>query len=340
MTVPPNGLTGAYELYCPGTPVGTVVLNDAVTTATMSPASPSSGQSFSLTGYQTVVNIPQTLASAAQAVNPAGLMGSATAQIDASGAAPAATPEGPLNFNVTFPNPIPAAGVALTLPDPAITVGGFTATSGAITIQEDSAASVTLMVAGNPLALTCTAYPNNSVTPSGITTSTPTGNPIAPVIAVAGSSPATPAPTALTSSLSGAGQSGTTIVVPWHTPVVDQATLRGANAPGAGGVVAYIVYKLAFSFFHTVPFDPSAPWGGWFLEPISSGGGVEVANGFVPGSNLVTLDSGVYFWQALYFGDALNGPSQSSPGLAIEIVLPPPCPLGFWWTNLCLANLH
>ena len=75
------------------------------------------------------------------------------------------------------------------------------------------------------------------------------------------------------------------------------------------------------------------------MEPISSGGGVVVANGSVPASSPVTLDSGVYFWQALYFGDGLNDPSQSIPGLAIEIVLPPPCPQGFWWSRLCMANL-
>ncbi|HEY5024534.1 MAG TPA: hypothetical protein VII76_06130, partial [Acidimicrobiales bacterium] len=98
-TAPPQVLTGAYELYCPGTPVGTVVLNDAVTAATLSPASPNPGQAFSVTGYQTVVNLPQSLAQAAAAVGGPSLMGSATAQIDASGATPATTPEGPLNFN-------------------------------------------------------------------------------------------------------------------------------------------------------------------------------------------------------------------------------------------------
>ena len=181
----PTTLTGAYELYCPGTPVGNVVLNDAMTSATLSPAAPTAGQSFSLTGYQTMVNIPNSLASAAASLQP-NLEGSATAQIDATGATPATTPEGPLNFNVPIPSPVPTDGVALSLPSTAATVSGFTATSAQITIQEDSAASLTLTVSGAPLSLTCTAYPNDTVTPSGITTSTPSASPIAPVIAVAG----------------------------------------------------------------------------------------------------------------------------------------------------------
>ena len=54
----PPTLTGAYELYCPSTPVGNIVLNGAVTSATLSPANPTAGQAFSVTGYQTVVNLP------------------------------------------------------------------------------------------------------------------------------------------------------------------------------------------------------------------------------------------------------------------------------------------
>jgi len=144
-----------------------------------------SGQSFSVTGYQTVVNLPASLASAAASLQP-NLEGTATAQIDASGATPATTPQPGLAFNVPIPSPVPTDGVSLSLPATAATVSGFTATSDQITIQEDSSASLTLTVAGSPLALTCTAYANDSVTPSGITTSTPTGAPIAPVIAVAG----------------------------------------------------------------------------------------------------------------------------------------------------------
>jgi hypothetical protein len=155
------------------------------------------------------VNIPASLAGAAAALQP-NLMGSATAQIDATGATPAKTPEGPLNFNVTIPSPVPTDGVTLTLPSPAATVGGFTATSTAITIQEDASASLTLTVSGAPLALTCTAYPNNTITPSGITTATPSASPIAPVIAVAGGGAQTTAPPAVTTTTKAPTGGGTT----------------------------------------------------------------------------------------------------------------------------------
>ena len=83
-----------------------------------------------------------------------------------------------------------------------------------ITIQEDSAASLTLTVSGAPLSLTCTAYPNDTVTPSGITTSTPSASPIAPVIAVAGggstSTTAPPATTTTTKAPAGGGGGTTT----------------------------------------------------------------------------------------------------------------------------------
>jgi hypothetical protein len=181
---PPTALTGPYELYCPGTPVGNVALNDAETVATLNPVAPTAGQSFSLTGYQTTVNLPASLAAAAAAVS-SSLAGSATAQIDATGATPPTTPVGPFTFNTPFPSPIPDAGVTLQLPSTPETVPGFTATSGQITIQQDSAASLSLSVAGNNLTLTCTAYPNNSVA-SGIVTTAPTASPLAPVIAIAG----------------------------------------------------------------------------------------------------------------------------------------------------------
>ncbi|MDR3649409.1 MAG: hypothetical protein P4L20_09990 [Acidimicrobiales bacterium] len=206
-------LTGAYELYCPGTPVGNVVLNDAMTSATLSPSAPTAGQSFTITGYQTMVNLPESLASAAAAVQP-DLTGSATAQIDASGATPATMPEGPLNFDVPIPSPVPADGVTLSLPSTASTVSGFTATSNKITIQEDASATLTLTVSGAPLSLTCTAYPNDTVTPSGITTTTPTASSIAPVIAVAGGGSGTttapPAVTTTTTKAPAGGGGGTT----------------------------------------------------------------------------------------------------------------------------------
>ncbi len=350
-TGPSTGVTPSYELYCPGTPVGNVVLNGVVTSATLSPADPTSGQSFSLDNYQTVVNLPASLASAAAAVSST-LSGSATAQVDASGATPATTPVGPLTFNLPFPSPIPSAGVTLSLPSTPQTVGPFTATSNSITIQEDSSASLSLTVAGSALSLTCTAYPDNSVTPSGIATSAPTVPSIAPVIAVSsggsgGGSGATTttttsssqAPTTLTGSLSGGGQNGPTITVPNDTTVTDQATLSGDNSSSAGGTVTYRVFSLSFSSFQFSHFSSS--WLGWWWSPMSSNAGkVTVTNGSVPPSNPMTLGAGVYFWRVSYSGDPNNSPSHTQLGSQTEIVLPP-ARCGFGWQSMrCFMYSH
>lgn len=191
----------AYELYCPGTPVGTVVLNDVKTTATITPASPAAGSTFQVTNYQTIANLPGSLASAAAALGNASVQGSATATLNATGATPASLPTPSLNFNVPIPSPVPASGLALDLPSPAGSVGPFTASGGAITISQASKASLTLTVSGNPLSLNCTAYNNDAIPTSGITTATPSGSPISPQIATAsaggggGGTPSTSPPT-------------------------------------------------------------------------------------------------------------------------------------------------
>ena len=251
-TAPPTALTGPYELYCPGTPVGNIVLNDAVTSATLSPAAPTAGQTFSVTGYQTVVNIPNALATAASEVSPGQpLAGSATAQIDASGATPAKTPEGPLSFSVPIPSPVPAAGVSLSLPSTPATISGFTVTdpNGKVTIQEDSSAALSLTVAGNALALTCTSYANNSVTPSGVAMTAPTGNPLAPVIAVAGggttSTTLPPTPTTKPGSTATTSGGGGSKVV---TAAAKSLAFTGSG-PGVGmlGVIGGALILLGFA---------------------------------------------------------------------------------------------
>jgi hypothetical protein len=174
--------TPPYELYCPGTPVGNVVLNGAVTSGTITPASPAAGATFNLDDYQTVVNVPEALASASAALGNSALSGSATATVNATGATPASIASPTITFSSPLSSPIPAAGITLNLPDPASTMGPFTASGGAITMAENSAAKLTLNVSGSSISLTCTAYPNNSAA-TGIVTSPPTGSPISPVIA-------------------------------------------------------------------------------------------------------------------------------------------------------------
>ena len=190
--VPPGG-PNPYELYCPGTPVGNIVLNGVSTIGTMSPSDPTPGQEFELDGYQSVVPLPNSIASAAAALGNIDITGSGDTTIDASGATPASTPEGPLNFTVPLPQPIPSTGVTFAVPATGATVGPFTATSSTVTLSEDSSVSLSLLISGSDLNLECTSYPNDSA-PSGIVVSAPTVAPITPVIATNSSTTPTTTP--------------------------------------------------------------------------------------------------------------------------------------------------
>jgi len=193
-TPPPSILTGAYELYCPGSPLGNVVLNDVVTSSDLSPSAPTAGQSFSLANYQMTLDLPSSLAGVAAALEP-DIMGSATTQIYGTGAAPATTVQGPFDFAVPIATPVPNTGVTVSLPTTPATISGFTATSATVTIQQESSANISLTLEGNAVVLACAAYPNDSLTPSGITSMAPTTSPIAPVIAMGGPITATPVTT-------------------------------------------------------------------------------------------------------------------------------------------------
>ena len=203
-----------YELYCPGTPVGNIALNNATTTGSLSPASPSSGQQFQVTNYQTTVNIPSSLVSAAAALGNTAIAGSAQTTINVTGATPASIKSPTLSFSVPIPSTVPAAGLTLQLPNPAGSIGPFTASGGAITVTQASQASLTLTVSGNPLALNCTAYANNTVA-TGITSSTPTGSAISPQIT--------------TGSASGAGGGGSTST----TAATTATTAAPSTSPGS-----------------------------------------------------------------------------------------------------------
>ena len=77
-------------------------------------------------------------------------------------------------------------------------------------------------------------------------------------------------------------------------PVHDSATLTGATGD-AGGKVTYTVYS-----------DSSC------TTSVKDAGTVDVTNGVVPDSNVVTFDhAGTFFWQAVYTGDANNNGATS-----------------------------
>jgi len=112
------------------------------------------------------------------------------------------------------------------------------------------------------------------------------------------------APTTTTTSLSGGGQSGTSITVLAGTAVTDAATLAGANAATASGTVTYQVYS-----------DSAC------TVSAGAGGTKTVTGAVVPGSGAVTLATpGTYYWTASYSGDAKNAPSASGCGAETEIV--------------------
>lgn len=205
------GTEGPYELFCPQTPVGDIVLNDVTTTGTITPPDPAPGESFDLTGYQTTLQLPLSVAAAAQALGATDVSGDVTGEIDATGASPAQLPTGDLNFAAPLPESLPSEGVTLTAPSAPATVGPFTATAGAVTVAEDSEVSLEVTVAGVGLTLECTAYANDAE-PSGLTTTLPSGSPMSPVIATtaSGTSPTTAAasPPVATQADSGASGAG------------------------------------------------------------------------------------------------------------------------------------
>jgi hypothetical protein len=120
---------------------------------------------------------------------------------------------------------------------------------------------------------------------------------------------ASPAPTSLSTSLTGGIQKGADISVPAGWPVTDAATLSGPYASRARGTVTYTVFS-----------DPSCS------VAVGTGGTVKVRHGKIGASSSVVLTGiGTYYWQALYSGDAKNAASVSNCGTAgeIETTTPP-----------------
>jgi hypothetical protein len=205
-TTPAFADSSAYELYCPGTPVGNIALNGVLTTGTITPASPAAGQQFNLTGYSSTVVIPASIASAAAALGNSAIAGTAVTKIDATGATPASVPSGNIVINAPLPSPVPSTGITLNLPSPPGSVGPFTASGGAITLTVDPAISLTLVVSGSNLNLTCKPYPNNAAA-TGIVSAAPTSATASPVIATSSAGAAAPAPTTPTTAAAPAAPS-------------------------------------------------------------------------------------------------------------------------------------
>jgi lysophospholipase L1-like esterase len=108
---------------------------------------------------------------------------------------------------------------------------------------------------------------------------------------------------AVTTSLSGEGQSGEGLEVLEGTGVKDEATLHGEHASKATGTVKYNVYS-----------DSKCK------ELVKEAGEVTVTSGSIPASSEEALSPGTYYWQVSYSGDAENPAAKSVCGAEVVIV--------------------
>ncbi|MGH9919051.1 MAG: hypothetical protein ACRD6W_09310, partial [Nitrososphaerales archaeon] len=147
-------------------------------------------------------------------------------------------------------------GVPLSLPASPETVGGFTASGGAITITEADTASLTLVLNGTPLPTTCTAYPNNA-NPTGLISAAASGTPTPPVIATSSSgSAATTAPSSATTTTAAAAAATTpTTVAPATAPADSPLASTGAG-PGLA-LLAEVGAALVLFAMALIAFEPS-----------------------------------------------------------------------------------
>ena len=290
---PPQPGSGTYELYCPGTPVGNISLNGVTTSGTLSPADPSPGDQFQVTGYQTTVTLPAGIVSAAAALGNTALSGTATTEVDASGATPATT-DNTFSFDIPIPNPVPSTGVSFSIPSPATTLGPFTATGGPITISENTKTQLTLVVSGNQLSLTCTAYVDDAV-PSGITSSPPSGPSEAPTIATSSqttTSTTTTLPSGTTSTTVPPGTSSTTTTLPDTSTTVAPTTSTTAASDSSSTTTSTLP---SGSTTTTSGYGSTTTTSGSGGTTTSGAGGPGTTNGPATrsgGSDTVTANSG------------------------------------------------
>ncbi|HTT85758.1 MAG TPA: GDSL-type esterase/lipase family protein [Acidimicrobiales bacterium] len=191
-TPPAFADTAPYELYCPSTPVGNIVLNDVVTTGTLSPANPSA-RPFSVAGFQVQLTLPPSVVSALQAQGATSITGTYGSQLLPGGSTqgePATA--GPLAFDVAIPSPVPTSGLPVDIPSSPTTVNGFFATPETIGPDQPVPPSdvsvalgpptLTVSLPSGPFTVTCANYANDAIATSGITTQAPVGTPFAPTI--------------------------------------------------------------------------------------------------------------------------------------------------------------
>ncbi|MGH9918320.1 MAG: hypothetical protein ACRD6W_05560, partial [Nitrososphaerales archaeon] len=212
-TVPgqPGGFIGPispgtpYELYCPGTPVGDIAVNDVVTTGSIVPASLAAGDTFNLSDPQMQFTIPQGIAQQVEKLGLTTLSGDLYVFIAAIGVqqppdtiintfgttssgtvgALQAYP-GPgvvdLSFSVTLPSSIPSSGVQfVATPAPGTPTVSFMAAGGPIQVLVEGA-DLDVTAFGDEFGLFCNPLANDSV-PTGISPSQPESGYVIPEVA-------------------------------------------------------------------------------------------------------------------------------------------------------------
>ncbi len=118
-----------------------------------------------------------------------------------------------------------------------------------------------------------------------------------------------PIPTVST-TLSGGGQSGTSISVPSGTAVTDTATLTGTSADLTGTSSALPTGTITYNIYS----DPTC------TSLVLTGTALTITAGAVPPSPAATLTTpGTYYWQASYSGDSNNSPANSTCGTTGEV---------------------
>ena len=144
------------------------MLNDVVTTATVSPSNLSAGEQFDVTGYQTHIPLPAGLVSAAAGLGNSSFDGLAASAVDAYGATPDRASTGSMSFDVPIPATVPSTGLGVDFPSSPTTVGPFTASGGPVTIAGDQSTLVVAALSSKAFKMSCTAYPNDSVATLGL----------------------------------------------------------------------------------------------------------------------------------------------------------------------------
>ncbi len=174
--------TQPFELFCAKSPVGSVAMNGVTATGTLTPSTPSRGQSFSVSSFQETFILPAEIVQAVEALGQTSLKGTFRSALQTSNSRPIVRRTKALSFDTAIPNSIPSSGVSISVPAVPVTIGPFKARSSPVAVAQSIVIHIALEVVGSKERLECQTFPNNSV-PTGVSTGVPSVAAAAPVIA-------------------------------------------------------------------------------------------------------------------------------------------------------------